>query len=82
MRGSLLRQCPLKVCLLGTRASLSEPTLAQLACCPNRGNAVCPSSSDTHVLWLLLQENIMKAFSDKVPKVVVAAADIVTTAVR
>ena len=76
-------QCPQEVCLLGTE--LAEPTLARQACRRNRGNAPCPNSSDTYeasVLWLLLQENIMKAFSDKVPKVVVAAADIVTTAVR
>ena len=41
--------------------------------------------ANTHapsVLWRRLQENIMKAFTDKVPKVVVAAADIITTAVR
>ena len=33
-------------------------------------------------LHLLVQEAVIKAFADKVPKVVIAAVDIVTTALR
>ena len=39
----------------------------------------CQNSSD---LLAVAQESVVKAFADKVPKVVVAAADVLHTALR